>query len=119
MSTELWKVFVRPRRGLAHVHVGERSYALLPFGVGLLHGLAGSGALAALVLATEPELKTGMTLLAVYSVGTVLGMALLAGVLGKPLQHLATKPRAHRVLLALVGALSLLIGLAWGARALA
>ena len=99
---------------LAHVHVGARSFALLPFGVGLVHGLAGSGALAALVLATQPQLGAGIAVLTVYSLGTMAGMALLAGLLGQPLQRLVSTPRAHRLLLVTAGAMSLGIGLVWG-----
>lgn len=102
-----------------HVHVGGQSFALLPFGVGLVHGLAGSGALAALVLATQPQLGAGLAVLTVYSLGTMAGMALLAGLLGKPLQRLVSTPRAHRLLLVTAGALSLVIGVAWGAGVLA
>lgn len=101
-----------------HVHLGGRSFALLPFGVGLIHGLAGSGALAALVLATEPQLGTGIAVLAVYSLGTVLGMALLAGLLGAPMRQLVAKPGAHRALLFAAGALSLIVGVAWGVNVL-
>jgi len=101
-----------------HVHLGGRSFALLPFGVGLVHGLAGSGALAALVLATQPQLSTGIALLAVYSLGTMAGMALLAGLLGAPLQRLVSRPGAHRALLFVAGALSLIVGVAWGATVL-
>lgn len=107
-----------PHAAVPHVHAFGRAFALLPFGVGLVHGLAGSGALAALVLATQPELLTGVAVLAVYSLGTMVGMALLAGLLGRPLQQLAAKPRAHRALLVLAGALSLVIGVAWGASVL-
>ncbi len=104
-----------PHAAHSHVHVAGRPFALLPFGVGLLHGLAGSGALAALVLAMQPELSTGVALLAVYSLGTMLGMSLLAGLLGRPLQRLVSTPRAHRLLLLTAGALSVVIGIAWGA----
>lgn len=97
-----------------HVHLGGRTVALLPFGVGLVHGLAGSGALAALVMATQPELERGLAMLAVYALGTVLGMALLAGVLGKPLQLLTQHVRARRLVVGAAGVLSLIIGVWWG-----
>jgi high-affinity nickel-transport protein len=107
-----------PHGVVAHVHVAGRSFALLPFGVGLVHGLAGSGALAALVLGMQTRLADGVLVLAVYSLGTVAGMALLAGLLGKPLQRAVSTHRAHRLLLVTAGALSLVIGVAWGAGAL-
>ncbi len=100
--------------GHAHVHVAGRAIGLLPFAVGLVHGLAGSGALAALVMASQPDLGAGVLMLVVYAVGTVLGMTLLAGVLGKPLQRVAQRRQAQRVLLGVTGMLSLVIGVWWG-----
>lgn len=102
------------RGGHTHVHVGDRTIGVLPFAVGLVHGLAGSGALATLVMASQPELGMGVSMLVVYALGTVLGMTLLAGALGKPLQALAQRRRARRALLGITGLLSLLIGVWWG-----
>ena len=44
------------------------------FGVGLIHGLAGSSAIALMVLAAMPGVWTGMAYLMIFGVGTLVGM---------------------------------------------
>src|SRR5262249_16860611 len=48
-------------------------------------GLAGSGALTALVLATLPSTAARLTYMLVFGLGSTLGMAALSGVIGWPL----------------------------------
>jgi hypothetical protein len=97
-----------------HVHVRGFTLARQPLVVGCIHGLAGSGALAALVL---PEMKSalaGLVYMAVYGSGATLGMAMLAGIAGVPLARLVRTPRGIPVLLGTTGLLSLVLGVAWG-----
>src|SRR5258706_8527993 len=56
-----------------HLHVKRFTLARLPFAVGLLHGLAGSGALAALVVARVPSPAFGLSFIAIYAAGAALG----------------------------------------------
>jgi len=97
-----------------HVHVSRWTLARLPFMVGLVHGLAGSGALAALV-ASHASAPFALAFIAIYGVGAMAGMAALAGLLGWPLARLAQAPRAVPVLLALSGVASLVVGVLWAA----
>ncbi len=60
-----------------------RSYQLLrPLIVGVVHGLAGSAAIALLVLSTIPSLNWAVAYLAVFGIGTILGMMLITLTLG-------------------------------------
>jgi ABC-type nickel/cobalt efflux system permease component RcnA len=98
----------------AHVHLGRRAYAVRPLVVGLIHGLAGSGALTALVLAgfdTNLD-RLGYTL--VFGVGSILGMGLLTGIAGWPLARLVATPRARGWTSVAAGTLSVAMGLLWG-----
>ncbi len=100
-----------------HVHVFRWTLGTRSLWVGALHGLAGSGAMTALVLA---EVKSGaerLTALALFGLGSVLGMALLTGVLGVPLARLAKSPRLAALALGVVGLLSSSFGLWWGVEA--
>ena len=63
------------------VHIGRWTLAR-PLLVGAVHGLAGSGALTALVVATLPSTVTRLSYLALFGVGSTLGMAALSGLLG-------------------------------------
>jgi ABC-type nickel/cobalt efflux system permease component RcnA len=58
-------------------------YQLLrPLIIGIVHGLAGSAAIALLVLSTIPNVIWGVAYLAVFGIGTVLGMMLITLTLG-------------------------------------
>ena len=64
----------------------RQSYALLrPLLVGVVHGLAGSAAVALLVLGTIREPIAALAYLAVFGVGTVAGMVLITTALAVPL----------------------------------
>lgn len=96
-----------------HVHVSGWTLARLPFVVGLVHGLAGSGALAALVAVRVPSSLFALSFIAIYAIGAAVGMSALAGVLGWPLAKLA---RSGKTMTALVGASALVsmgIGIWW------
>jgi hypothetical protein len=98
----------------AHVHLGRRAYAVRPLAVGIVHGLAGSGALTALVLAGFDSNLERLAYTVVFGGGSVIGMGLLSGVAGWPLARLFRSPRARGWTSALAGALSVVMGLLWG-----
>lgn len=94
---------------LGHVHLlrdGQR-----PFLVGLVHGLAGSAALALLVLASIPTLLGALLYILVFGLGSMAAMFVLSGLVGIPFAAAADRsPAAGRVLQALAGATSLVLG---------
>lgn len=102
-----------------HVHVNKWTLARLPFVVGLVHGLAGSGALAALVASHVASPAFALGFIAIYATGAAAGMATLAGVLGWPLARLARSSRAMPILVGVSAAASLIVGVAWAAPILA
>jgi len=97
----------------AHLHVARRTLALRPLVVGIVHGLAGSGALTALVLARLPSAHLRFVYMALFSVGSIVGMCVLSGLAGWPLARIARNPRAARLLLGTVGAASAALGIIW------
>jgi ABC-type nickel/cobalt efflux system permease component RcnA len=88
--------------GARHRHPHPLRPALRPFLVGSLHGLAGTGALVLLVLATLPTLMLGLLYLGIFGAGSIAGMAIMSVVLGAPL--LVARRRAARLHLLLRGA---------------
>jgi len=97
-----------------HVHLGRRAYAVRPLLVGVVHGLAGSGALTALVLAGFDTNVERLAYTVVFGGGSVLGMGLLSGLAGWPLARLLRTPRARGWASAAAGSLSVAMGLLWG-----
>jgi len=92
-------------------HPAPRS-ALMSFGVGLVHGLAGSAAIALVVLGAIPQPVWGVAYLAVFCVGTIAGMALITTAIGTPMVLAAHRvSRLHRGLVLGSGLLSLCFGL--------
>jgi len=102
----------------AHVHIGSWTFARRPLLIGAVHGLAGSGALTALVLATLPSTAARLTYMALFGLGSTLGMAVLSGLLGWPLARLGAHHAFARGVTLLVGCLSTALGVLWGYRLL-
>jgi len=97
-----------------HVHVGRWTLARRPLLVGAVHGLAGSGALTAAVLAELPSNTARLAYMALFGLGSTVGMAALSGLLGWPVGRLARRRGVARATALAVGCLSLLLGVWWG-----
>lgn len=100
----------------AHVHIGHWTLARRPLLVGAVHGLAGSGALTALVLTTLPTATVRVTYMVLFGLGSTLGMAALSGLIGWPMAKLGSHRTAGRAVSMAVGVVSVAIGIAWGYR---
>ena len=92
---------------------GLRLYqAVRPLVVGLVHGLAGSAAVALLVLATIRSPLWAMAYLLVFGVGTIAGMMMITAAVAWPLTYAGSRVAGmDRVLAAGAGILSLAFGL--------
>jgi hypothetical protein len=97
-----------------HVHLGNLTLARAPLFVGLLHGLAGSGALTALALASMPTWTSSLWFLFWFGLGAMAGMAALAGAAGLLLSRVLRTRFVGVSLLVLAGVLSLVLGLVRG-----
>jgi hypothetical protein len=95
------------------VHVGRFVLARRPLLIGMIHGLAGSGALTALMVAELP-FATRLWFMAWFGVGSVVGMAAVSGLVGWPLACVLRRPVAARMVAASAGASCALVGVLWG-----
>jgi hypothetical protein len=92
--------------------LSARRPLLRSFGVGLVHGLAGSAAIALLVLSAIPDAMWATLYLAIFCVGTIIGMALITTAIAMP--FMAASRRAswiHQGLVTGSGLLSFGFGL--------
>lgn len=89
-----------------------------PFAIGVVHGLAGSGALAALIALGAPTLASGLACLAFYAAGTVLGMVALAAAAGPMLARAGRLPRLAPLMARAAGVVSIAVGVVWTVRTL-
>jgi nitrile hydratase accessory protein len=85
-----------------------------PLLVGAVHGLAGSGALTALVVAALPSTMTRLGYLALFGVGSTLGMVALSGLLGWQIARMGSDRAIVRTFSLAVGCASTVLGLFWG-----
>src|SRR5258706_180760 len=116
MHQGAWRGPARPTHSHANPRssrAGQWQIARRPLVVGAVHGLAGSGALTALVVTTLPSTLTRLGYLALFGVGTPVGMAALSGLLGWPLARLGTNSAIARPLSIAVGSVSTVLGLLW------
>jgi ABC-type nickel/cobalt efflux system permease component RcnA len=114
------RAILRDREGAHHRNdrpdaaPGRWRIARQPLLVGLVHGLAGSGALMTLVLARLPTATTRLCYIALFGIGSVTGMACLTGLAGWPLARIEAHGGISRGLSLATGAGSLLFGSFWG-----
>jgi high-affinity nickel-transport protein len=85
-----------------------------PLLVGAVHGLAGSGTLTALVVATLPSTATRLGYLTLFGIGTTVGMVALSGLLGWQIARMGSDRAVIRPFLLAVGCVSTALGLLWG-----
>jgi high-affinity nickel-transport protein len=98
----------------AHLHVGRWTLARRPLLVGAVHGLAGSGALTALVLTTLPTTAARLAYISLFGLGSTVGMAALSGLFGWPLARWGANRGLARAVSIAVGLVSVALGIAWG-----
>lgn len=73
----------QPASAPAHSHAVTR-LGFKPLLVGAMHGLAGSAALTLLILTQIQSISLGLLYLALFGIGSTLGMLLMSGLIGLP-----------------------------------
>jgi high-affinity nickel permease len=103
-----------PARGWFDLHFGKRPLyqKVRPFVVGVVHGLAGSAALALLVLPMIHDPAWAIVYLSVFGIGTIAGMMLITAAIAWPFSYtVARSATLHRRLGLASGFISLGFGL--------
>lgn len=97
----------------AHLHThyapGIHNHQHTTFFVGLVHGLAGSGALALAAVAASSTLREGTLFIVLFGVGSMCGMALMSALLGLIFRHASQFVRLHTALMVGSGILCIVI----------
>lgn len=95
-----------------HDHSHQPSFTgVRPVFVGIVHGLAGSAAVAILVLAAIPQTARALAYLFVFGVGTIAGMTLITGMIAVPAVYAGHRMSRFQTGIRLAaGAVSVLFG---------
>jgi hypothetical protein len=108
-----WRLTVALRRADAAGRPVAPTHRHAPFWVGIVHGLAGSGALTALAASEVSSPAGRIAYVAVFGLGSIAGMMALSGLAGHLVARLARRPSLLAALGATTGALTFALGLAW------
>jgi len=101
---------------VGHAHSHARPDARRSLGFGIAHGLAGSGAIAALLVAAAPDTASRVLYFVTFGGGTILGMLLVSLTLGLAVRVAAGKRTRWATILHLGSATaSVLVGIALAA----
>ena len=111
-SIRLYKMYKKPQALMyTHSHAQRLPQDFkLAYSVGLIHGLAGSGALLLTVLATIKSTTGGIVYLIIFGIGSIVGMMLAAGIFSVPFSGKVLRSRFVRWVLILLSSV-LCIGL--------
>jgi ABC-type nickel/cobalt efflux system permease component RcnA len=95
----------------AHRHGHRRRIPWRALFVGLIHGMAGSAALVLLALSTIHSMWQGMIYIALFGLGSIVGMAMLSVVIALPLRFTALRVAwFYKGLTATIGLLTVVLG---------
>lgn len=90
-----------------HFHGSYRKSLL----IGFIHGLAGSGAMVVLTMSTVNSISEGLIYIAVFGVGTVIGMLCFTTFISIPFILSSSRFKLNRVLIGATGIVSAIFGL--------
>jgi uncharacterized membrane protein YkgB len=78
-----------------HVHLKDKKLHKTSYGIGIVHGLAGSGTLVVLVMTQIDSIMNSLLYLLIFGIGSIAGMTLAAGAFSIPF----SKKLIHSMLL--------------------
>lgn len=105
-------------RDAAHVHAHPRWDAVRSGGFGVIHGLAGSGALVVLLLASAPDTGTRVLWFVAFATGSVLGMVAVSLAVAILVNASAAGARGGTLLHVGSALAAVAIGIIWAGRTL-
>jgi sulfite exporter TauE/SafE len=113
VALALWLLLRWKRGAFAHDHTHLSVPPARPpwqaYGIGLVHGIGGSGGVGVLLLAAIGSQTVALVALVLFAAGTAVSMAVLSGVYGSALGRERVRARFDRLAPAL-GAVSLAFG---------
>ncbi|MDR1764424.1 MAG: sulfite exporter TauE/SafE family protein, partial [Dysgonamonadaceae bacterium] len=87
-----------------HIHIRKNGENLhrTSYGIGIVHGLAGSGALVVLVMTQIGTVADSLLYLLIFGIGSIIGMSLVAGIFSVPFSRRLIDSKRLRTALVVV-----------------
>ncbi|MGG2014863.1 sulfite exporter TauE/SafE family protein [Bacillus sp. S10(2024)] len=103
----------------SHIHSGKHEHQhqhknvsyLKSMFIGLVHGLAGSGAMVLLTMSTVKNVWEAAIYILIFGVGTVIGMLFFTTIIGIPFVFSAKKISLNKTLTQITGSISIIFGI--------
>ncbi|HLG37446.1 MAG TPA: hypothetical protein VI338_04875 [Nitrososphaera sp.] len=94
-----------------HDHHREHSHGHKSLIVGMIHGMAGSGAITLVVLSTINSVPLGLAYIAIFGVGSIASMAAMSALIGLPFSRAGNYRRTSQLLRYAAAGITLIIGI--------
>ncbi len=94
----------------SHIHSVDHKHGHKSYLIGCIHGIAGSGALVALVASTMNGFDMMIYFLILFGIGSIIGMTVASGVMGLPLILLSKISSATKYLRYVISGVTFIIG---------
>ena len=85
-----------------HIHLNGKNLHKASYGIGIVHGLAGSGALVVLIMTQIESVANSILYLAIFGLGSIVGMTCVAGIFSVPFSKKLIGSKFIRTILVLV-----------------
>ena len=94
----------------AHNHTMDHKHDHKSFIIGSIHGIAGSGSLVALTASVFMGFETMMYFLVLFGIGSIIGMAVISGIIGLPFILSSKMKQTVRYMKYVISGITCLIG---------
>jgi high-affinity nickel permease len=94
-----------------HDHNKDHSHGHKSLIVGMIHGMAGSGALMLVVLSTISSVPLGLAYIAIFGAGSIASMAAMSALIGLPFARAGNYKRASLLLRYAAAIITMIIGI--------
>jgi len=85
-----------------HIHLRGKNLHKASYGIGIVHGLAGSGTLVVLIMTQIESIANSILYLVIFGLGTMVGMTLVAGIFSVPFSKKLIGSKILRMVLVIV-----------------
>ncbi|MDR3218411.1 MAG: hypothetical protein LBU22_05430 [Dysgonamonadaceae bacterium] len=86
----------------AHVNLSGKNLHKTSYGIGIVHGLAGSGALVVLIMTQIESVASSLLYLVIFGLGSIIGMSVIAGVFSVPFSKKLIRSKGLKVVLVMI-----------------